>query len=82
MAFNKVNAYGCPCGGCDERSTACHDRCQKYKDWKVKIGNIRSAERMYRESLGSTNPERKKAIRRALINQKRGIHGKPANRAK
>ena len=25
----------CPCRGCEERYEACHDRCEKYKEWKV-----------------------------------------------
>ena len=23
-----------PCRGCEDRHTACHDSCEKYKEWK------------------------------------------------
>lgn len=27
----------CPCKDCTERYEACHDHCDKYKDWKAPI---------------------------------------------
>lgn len=46
----------CPCNGCNERFTACSDRCPKdkrgefgYKAWKAKIAEVKKAKRHYIE---------------------------------
>ena len=31
----KMNNIKCPCYGCNERNTVCHDDCKKYIDWKI-----------------------------------------------
>lgn len=31
-----------PCKGCTERYQACHDYCEKYKEWKTELDAIRS----------------------------------------
>lgn len=25
----------CPCKDCNDRHTACHDKCEKYAEWKI-----------------------------------------------
>ena len=27
----------CPCRDCADRHEACHDRCEKYKEWRVPL---------------------------------------------
>lgn len=36
-----------PCKGCEERHTACHDNCPKYKAWKAETERIKEAKRAY-----------------------------------
>lgn len=31
-----------PCKDCVERYEACHDHCEKYKEWKAELNAIRS----------------------------------------
>ena len=26
----------CPCLGCESRNIGCHDKCDKYKSWKIR----------------------------------------------
>lgn len=32
----------CQCKGCEERSEACHDRCEKYKAWKEERDEVKA----------------------------------------
>lgn len=43
-----------PCKGCTNRHPACHDGCEKYKEWKVKLEARKEAEKI-RKGLGHTN---------------------------
>lgn len=40
-----------PCKDCTERHEACHDSCDKYKEWKAELDAVRSkiAEQKYIE---------------------------------
>lgn len=38
-----------PCRNCEERHTACHDSCQRYKDWKAEAQKIKAAKKAYEE---------------------------------
>lgn len=38
-----------PCRNCEERHTACHDRCVKYRAWKVEAERIKEAKKAYVE---------------------------------
>lgn len=38
-----------PCKDCEERHTACHDTCQRYKDWKAYAHKIKDAKKTYEE---------------------------------
>ena len=33
--------YNSPCMGCSERKLACHDKCQKYKEFKNKLNSYK-----------------------------------------
>ena len=36
-----------PCKGCVAKVPACHDRCQKYKEWKKKLDVLNDARKKY-----------------------------------
>lgn len=36
-----------PCKGCEERHTACHDHCERYKQWKAEIQAAHKKEKAY-----------------------------------
>ena len=36
-----------PCKGCTERFTACHDKCERYKEWKQRLDELNKARREY-----------------------------------
>ena len=36
-----------PCKGCNERFTACHDKCDKYKEWKKILDSANKARQEY-----------------------------------
>ena len=36
-----------PCKGCNERFTACHDKCEKYKEWKKLVDSANKARKEY-----------------------------------
>lgn len=36
-----------PCKGCAERYTACHDRCERYAQWKAEVHKAKATEREY-----------------------------------
>lgn len=36
-----------PCTECEERHTACHDRCEKYKAWKAEVQIIKDKKKAY-----------------------------------
>lgn len=41
---------GCPpCKNCEERHTACHDKCPKYKMWKAEAQKVNDKRRAYEE---------------------------------
>ena len=41
---------GCPpCKDCEERHTACHDKCPRYNAWKAEAEKIKEAKRIYAE---------------------------------
>ena len=62
MAFNRGGTLGCPCGGCDERSAACHDRCDKFKAWRVKVDARRQKEREYNASNNTMSEAKRKEL--------------------
>ena len=36
-----------PCMGCDGRAVTCHDKCNRYKDWKERQSEIKEQRRLY-----------------------------------
>lgn len=36
-----------PCKGCNERFTACHDKCEKYKAWKQRLAEVNKRRKEY-----------------------------------
>lgn len=36
-----------PCKGCTDRYTACHDKCEKYKEWKKLVDDANKARKEY-----------------------------------
>ena len=36
-----------PCKDCTERHTACHDKCENYKAWKVMLEDLNKERRKY-----------------------------------
>ena len=36
-----------PCKGCNERFTACHDKCDKYKEWKKLVDGVNKDRKEY-----------------------------------
>ena len=36
-----------PCKGCTERYTACHGKCEKYKDWKARLDELNNKRKEY-----------------------------------
>lgn len=49
-----------PCKDCEERHTACHDRCPKYKTWKAEAERIKEAKRAYAEEQHMVYEEQKR----------------------
>ena len=37
-----------PCAGCTERSTACHDKCEKYQAWKAELIEIQKKQSAFK----------------------------------
>lgn len=50
-----------PCKDCAERHTACHDHCQRYKDWKAEMEKVKEARAKY---LDTKDQEWQSLIRR------------------
>lgn len=38
-----------PCKGCQDRQTACHDRCAKYSEWKAELKKTQAREKEYKK---------------------------------
>ena len=36
-----------PCKGCDERHVGCHDRCERYAEWRAKANKANEERRKY-----------------------------------
>ena len=36
-----------PCYGCEEKFTACHDKCEKYKAWKSRLDEVNKRRKEY-----------------------------------
>lgn len=49
-----------PCKDCEERHTACHDKCPKYKAWKAEAERIKEAKRTYAEETYKVYEEEKR----------------------
>ena len=58
----------CPCRECPDRHEACHDSCEKYRDWKAPFLR-RSAEKVASVGIISTVMER--WIRKLMNDRKR-----------
>lgn len=39
-----------PCKDCEERHTACHDKCPKYKEWQAEVHRVKEARKAYEDS--------------------------------
>ena len=44
---NPVTREVSPCKGCTDRFTACHDKCEKYKAWKSRLGEVNKRRKEY-----------------------------------
>ena len=60
--WNRTRNNGCPCNGCTDRYTACHDSCGKpeYAEWRKRSAAAKEAERKYRESNDARSDAMKK----------------------
>ena len=38
-----------PCKDCEDRFTACHDKCEKYKAWKSRLDEVNKRRKEYNE---------------------------------
>lgn len=36
-----------PCKDCENRNPGCHDRCEKYADWKERLNKLNKARKEY-----------------------------------
>lgn len=36
-----------PCKGCQDRHTACHGSCDRYKEWKQRLDELNKARKAY-----------------------------------
>lgn len=52
-----------PCTECGERHTACHDKCQKYHEWKAEAQKIKEAKTAYLEDRQQAYEEQKRRNR-------------------
>lgn len=62
MEWNRENTQGCPCKGCPARYPACHDKCEKFAEWRKKIDAKRNARRLARESADILSTAKKKQM--------------------
>lgn len=64
MSFNRENSSGCPCRGCPDRQpgTGCHDRCERFKAWRVKVDKKNEAERAYHQSNDTMSESKKREM--------------------
>ena len=67
MAFDEQRMpgvmRGCPpCKGCEERHTACHDRCSRYKAWKAEAEKIKEAQRAYADERNKIYEEEQRRL--------------------
>jgi hypothetical protein len=55
-----------PCRNCEERHTACHDKCTKYHTWKDEVHRIKEVKKAYKETCFNDYKEenRRQAWRR------------------
>lgn len=49
-----------PCKNCEERHTACWDKCPKYKAWRTESERIKEAKRAYEEERNAIFEEQKR----------------------
>lgn len=49
-----------PCKGCEERHTACWDKCQQYQAWKAEAARVKDARRTYEEETYKAYEEQKR----------------------
>lgn len=63
MAMIKITLTVAPCKNCKERFTACHDTCEKYKEWQIKEKECQAKDKINKSipSCGwGYNPRKKK----------------------
>ena len=49
-----------PCCGCTERFTACHDSCDRYKNWKAEAERIKAVRKSYLQEQNMIFEEEKR----------------------
>ena len=42
----------CACCPADEKYTACHDTCKKFKEWRAKLEAVKEARENYNRMIG------------------------------
>lgn len=63
MAFNReMHNSGCPCKGCEDRDPGCHDKCERFQQWREKRNEIAEARRKYMESFNTMSDASKKYL--------------------
>lgn len=49
-----------PCKDCEERHTACWDKCQRYQAWKAEAARVKAVRRTYEEERFTAYEEQKR----------------------
>ena len=54
-----------PCKDCSERSEACHDHCEKFREWKAQLEEAKARERKESENsfMGLERSRRRRFLR-------------------
>ena len=62
VKFNRVNTSGCPCKDCTERYPACHDKCEKFMEWRKKVDTQRENERQFHIRMDTMSENKKREL--------------------
>ena len=62
MDWNRSNPHNCPCKDCQDRNPGCHDRCEKFREWRAKIDSRNEAERAFKQKNDTLSTRKKRAL--------------------
>jgi len=62
IKFNRDNTSGCPCKGCEDRYPACHDKCEKFRTWRIKVDTKRENERQFHQRMDTMSESKKREL--------------------